>query len=132
MTMLARQATRMIIVGGWFLTYSSEAFTTPMSSLTTTSQKPALLYDIHKSNWNNGRCIHHRFHLTECFTSIGGNIIDTDDKRSTSSSSSSPEFDLDTALFCGGLAFDAYVEPPANSSRWERGVSFSYGYVSDT
>lgn len=31
------------------------------------------------------------------------------------------EFDLSTALFCGGLAFDSYVEPPANSSRWERG-----------
>ena len=35
------------------------------------------------------------------------------------------KFDLDTALFCGGLAFDSYVEPPANSSRWERGVSSS-------
>jgi hypothetical protein len=34
------------------------------------------------------------------------------------------KFDLETALFCGGLAFDAYTEPPANSSRWERGVSF--------
>lgn len=32
-------------------------------------------------------------------------------------------FDTDTALFCAGLAFDAYVEPPADSSRWERGVS---------
>jgi hypothetical protein len=31
-------------------------------------------------------------------------------------------FDIDTALFCAGLAFDSYVEPPANSSRWERGV----------
>uniref|UniRef100_A0A6S8NQJ2 Fungal lipase-type domain-containing protein n=1 Tax=Amphora coffeiformis TaxID=265554 RepID=A0A6S8NQJ2_9STRA len=30
-------------------------------------------------------------------------------------------FDLSTALFCGGLAFDAYVEPPSNSSRWEKG-----------
>lgn len=30
-------------------------------------------------------------------------------------------FDTDTALFCAGLAFDAYVEPAANSSRWERG-----------
>lgn len=30
-------------------------------------------------------------------------------------------FQLDTALFCAGLAFDAYVEPPTNSSRWERG-----------
>lgn len=34
-----------------------------------------------------------------------------------------PGFDTETALFCAGLAFDAYVEPPANSSRWERGVS---------
>ena len=31
------------------------------------------------------------------------------------------KFNLETALFCGGLAFDAYVEPPQNSSRWERG-----------
>jgi Lipase (class 3) len=30
-------------------------------------------------------------------------------------------FDLSTAYLCGGLAFDAYVEPAANSSRWERG-----------
>lgn len=30
-------------------------------------------------------------------------------------------FDLNVALFCGGLAFDAYVEPPVNSTRWERG-----------
>ena len=37
--------------------------------------------------------------------------------------SSSSGFDTDTALFCAGLAFDAYVEPPADSSRWERGVS---------
>lgn len=31
------------------------------------------------------------------------------------------KFDMDKALFCAGLAFDAYVEPAANSSRWERG-----------
>jgi Lipase (class 3) len=30
-------------------------------------------------------------------------------------------FDLSTALFCAGLAFDAYVEPEPSSSRWERG-----------
>mmetsp|Transcript_24965 Transcript_24965/g.37249 ORF Transcript_24965/g.37249 Transcript_24965/m.37249 type:complete len:185 (+) Transcript_24965:13-567(+) len=34
----------------------------------------------------------------------------------------SKTFDLSTALFCGGLAFDAYAEPPPNSSRWEKGV----------
>ena len=34
----------------------------------------------------------------------------------------SNKFDLETALFCSGLAFDSYVEPPENSSRWERGV----------
>lgn len=38
-----------------------------------------------------------------------------------SGGSRSEGFDLNTALFCGGLAFDAYLEPPANSSRWERG-----------
>lgn len=32
-------------------------------------------------------------------------------------------FDVDKALFCAGLAFDAYVEPDPDSSRWERGVS---------
>jgi len=32
-------------------------------------------------------------------------------------------FDLTTTLFCSGLAFDAYAEPPPNSSRWERGSS---------
>ncbi|KAL7580261.1 hypothetical protein ACA910_012997 [Epithemia clementina (nom. ined.)] len=31
------------------------------------------------------------------------------------------KFDLSTALFCGGLAFDSYVEPATNSSRWEKG-----------
>ncbi len=31
------------------------------------------------------------------------------------------KFDMDIAVFCGGLAFDAYVEPPADSSRWETG-----------
>lgn len=31
------------------------------------------------------------------------------------------KFSLATALFCGGLAFDTYVEPPSNSSRWEKG-----------
>jgi hypothetical protein len=45
----------------------------------------------------------------------------------------SNKFDLETALFCSGLAFDSYVEPPSNSSRWERGVreehvgGFCYG-----
>jgi len=31
------------------------------------------------------------------------------------------QFDLSTALFCGGLAFDAYIEPPPSSARWEKG-----------
>ncbi|KAL7540939.1 hypothetical protein ACHAXR_010488 [Thalassiosira sp. AJA248-18] len=34
-----------------------------------------------------------------------------------------PPFSLPTSLFLAGLAFDAYVEPPPNSSRWERGSS---------
>jgi hypothetical protein len=41
----------------------------------------------------------------------------------TTTTATAKLFDIDTALFCAGLAFDSYVEPPANSSRWERGVS---------
>ena len=39
----------------------------------------------------------------------------------TSTTPSQPPFSLPTALFLAGLAFDAYVEPPQDSSRWERG-----------
>ena len=46
----------------------------------------------------------------------------TNDATTTATTTTNKEpFDLDTALFCGGLAFDSYVEPPANSSRWEKG-----------
>lgn len=31
------------------------------------------------------------------------------------------KFDMSAAVFCAGLAFDAYVEPASNSSRWEKG-----------
>ena len=44
-------------------------------------------------------------------------VEDSDTKVSTRKS----KFDMHKALFCAGLAFDAYIEPPANSSRWERG-----------
>jgi hypothetical protein len=40
-------------------------------------------------------------------------------------------FSLKTALFAAGLAFDVYVEPPANSSRWEKGSGgMKIGFVS--
>jgi len=46
-------------------------------------------------------------------------------------SSSDAEFNVDTALFCAGLAFDAYVEPDPDSSRWERGSKgMSVAFVS--
>jgi len=50
---------------------------------------------------------------------------DASDSPSLSSTAGAKndKFDLSAALFCGGLAFDAYVEPPENSSRWERGSS---------
>lgn len=47
--------------------------------------------------------------------SVGVSELDPSSDRSPTG------FDLNVALFCGGLAFDAYQEPPANSSRWERG-----------
>ena len=39
-----------------------------------------------------------------------------------------PTFNLTAALFCAGLAFDAYSEP-SNSSRWEKGVSIEERYL---
>jgi len=43
----------------------------------------------------------------------GGKIVECNSNNSL--------FDLTSALFCAGLAFDAYAEPNANSPRWERG-----------
>mmetsp|Transcript_18437 Transcript_18437/g.24348 ORF Transcript_18437/g.24348 Transcript_18437/m.24348 type:complete len:794 (-) Transcript_18437:218-2599(-) len=53
-------------------------------------------------------------HLKKPFHASNTNLYAID-------TSPSEKFDLDVALFLGGVAFDAYVEPPANSSRWERG-----------
>ena len=47
----------------------------------------------------------------------------TSDAASDTNDNAKTWFDVDTALFCAGLAFDAYVEPDPDSSRWERGVS---------
>lgn len=44
-----------------------------------------------------------------------------DTESNNDSSNNNDPFCLSTALLCGGLAFDAYVEPATNSSRWERG-----------
>ena len=46
---------------------------------------------------------------------------DNNNNNQTTRTTTKSGFELDVALFCGGLAFDAYVEPPTNSSRWERG-----------
>jgi hypothetical protein len=57
---------------------------------------------------------------------VTNNNSDEQQKRqvpTTTTTTTTKLFDIDTALFCAGLAFDSYVEPPANSSRWERGVS---------
>eukprot|EP00536_Pseudo-nitzschia_multiseries_P004560 jgi/Psemu1/253724/estExt_Genewise1Plus.C_760053 len=45
---------------------------------------------------------------------VSASSVDTD-------ATETKKFDVDTALFCAGLAFDAYVEPDPDSSRWERG-----------
>lgn len=53
-------------------------------------------------------------------TTIGD---DSPESKQTNYHECNGPFDLTTALFCGGLAFDAYAPPPENSSRWERGSS---------
>lgn len=67
-------------------------------------------------------------HQQTClFVASSSSLTDDDNDsstdRETAEKGTCDKFDLDLALFCGGLAFDAYVEPPADSSRWERGVS---------
>uniref|UniRef100_A0A7S2IF45 Fungal lipase-type domain-containing protein n=1 Tax=Helicotheca tamesis TaxID=374047 RepID=A0A7S2IF45_9STRA len=55
-------------------------------------------------------------------TSLSAAAFDADDvKGEADAVNRSQKFDLTTALFCGGLAFDAYAEPPPDSSRWEKG-----------
>jgi len=45
----------------------------------------------------------------------------SEDTAIETTSGNEGKFDVDTALFCAGLAFDSYVEPDPDSSRWERG-----------
>ena len=53
---------------------------------------------------------------------VTSSIVNNDNNNNNNNNKDSiRKFDILTALFCGGLAFDSYVEPPANSSRWERG-----------
>ena len=47
--------------------------------------------------------------------------------------SNQPPFSLPTSLFLAGLSFTTYVEPPPNSSRWERGSSgLNVAFLSST
>lgn len=45
----------------------------------------------------------------------------SDRRSSTAPKARTSSFNVSTALFLGGLAFDAYLEPAAHSARWERG-----------
>lgn len=60
---------------------------------------------------------------TQSATKLYRGITEDGSSTSTRRTPEQPPFNLDTALFLAGLAFDAYTEPPPNSSRWERGSS---------
>ena len=62
---------------------------------------------------------HHDRHISSLYSS---SMMSSD--AEAASYESTTLFNLTTALFCAGLAFDAYSEP-SNSSRWEKGVSQS-------
>lgn len=59
--------------------------------------------------------------VTDTDTNDGDTVVDARPDRGTLSTLQCGNLELGTALFAGGLAFDAYVEPPSNSSRWEKG-----------
>jgi hypothetical protein len=50
-------------------------------------------------------------------------VDDIETKKFAFENLSPSKFDLTTALFCAGLAFDAYAEPEVNSPRWEKGAA---------
>jgi len=92
----------------------SSAFITPNSFAipASTSSKNAILYSSR----------------LQSFILNAANDNDSSNTSSTAATSirptpNQPPFSLPTALFLAGLAFDAYVEPPPTSSRWERGSS---------
>lgn len=107
---------------------SSTSFITPLSvsswrriaiisSVENKKNKPSFSTS---TNRNRLRC-NSRLHSTTAEEN-GNSSADTTtiNKRPTPNQ---PPFSLETALFLAGLAFDAYVEPPPTSSRWERGSS---------
>lgn len=64
-----------------------------------------------------------RCNTRSCTSTYSQQVLRNKFDTALNSQADNGDFDLSAALFCGGLAFDAYSEPPANSSRWERGVS---------
>ena len=71
---------------------------------------------------------HHYLSASRLYASSSSDSSNSNSNSNSSTVSrkcppSQPPFSLPTALFLAGLAFDAYVEPPPNSSRWERGSS---------
>jgi len=107
---------------------AASAFIHPISPLVS---KPVLL--VTPSSSSVDKAHHHQ--LRRCsdqairsHTQSATKLYNTNDGSSTAPTAmrrtpEQPPFNLDTALFLAGLAFDAYTEPPPNSSRWERGSS---------
>lgn len=103
---------------------TTNAFLVPSSSSSSSSRRLI--------NHHNSICLSPSSSLLLLSSTTTSNEeAETTNTGETSSSSSSDtddafswqkdSFDLETAIFCSGLAFDSYVEPPSNSSRWERG-----------
>lgn len=76
-----------------------------------------------KSRQHHSNQVHNKQPIQRlCAVEVDESVDESfESKPSKSLKSKFGGFDLSMALFCGGLAFDAYVEPPSNSSRWEKG-----------
>ena len=99
----------------------SEAFVPSLWSFTATTTTSSK--DLSSSSWQQNAAGMGQLGLTvlQMETVDAADEDSFESKPSQSLDSKFGGFDLSTALFCGGLAFDAYVEPPSNSSRWEKG-----------
>ena len=98
---------------------ATSAFTLPVNPLVSTS---ILSTAASLSQIDNTRCggLPKKLSYTKYATKLYSTESSTLATRTTPEQ---PPFNIDTALFLAGLAFDAYTEPPPNSSRWERGSS---------
>ncbi|CAB9496305.1 Lipase class 3 family protein [Seminavis robusta] len=109
--MISRQIFNLQIVGFCFILVSTGLPRATQAFTTTTTISARTIHN------HPHQCLHDTHDKARQLWSAATDDIGVEESSLTKTG----KFDLEAALFCSGLAFDSYVEPPSNSSRWERG-----------